>query len=1228
MAHDLFNETYPEIPDIQAVGRVSKMLPELLSTFALEIGHIAETQMHRDVMVFVHKNRSIFGTMSWDEKISRWNVQNEGLEDKYTLDDPSLKGQENDAVFQASADTPRTQVFDKESEDGEEESDIAVAPSYSDFIAKTPAYELLLTRLRRELLLIPSEPNHMEVIRRGILESLLYCNRVSRKTSAKAYTITFVTEWDPLAFFEEQMYQEEPQEVVEKVITLTGSVEDVQAQTCAEYLSQTWSSTGKLIILLVKNVIRSGPGHRHTCESVGGTKLTAWIQESRFMVEAFGTASSVAEVGEQLAWLGAALRSSPFESGVTYCTPSLCKISHPNRKPEAPIEPQPLYKIDYTIEKAKEQVETMNGQCWRHLFRNPVVVNGYPIPWRPQRNTGLEIPLRLMVALAQARHVTTFDGKLFIKGFCTMLIPTKHVGDMVIWHMLVNEDGSHISYVDPRVRSIPGMHLVNLRIFDEERSRHVIGWCPYVKSYAGAPGANYDIGWSGLDAPYQGNLLKKKTISSKKLVTRSESFVIGLKDIPDRNRGDPYLKRLRWIAGMFVLLFDVKESRAWLIDGASSLLHLVRASLRFSQLDEFRHHFLFKSENMEEASPTETGKDAAIAVLTSDINKKIKLYEPSECFEGRVEEILHILEQVATYQENAEREDDIPQQQLEGFDFNDVAKTEERIKPRMTELPAKGRGWADFTKAIHAMTLFGSGFGELLRPIKNKAICSFWDKVPVKENYLAVSVSDIKGIMEKEKSMKHGLPRLVDDIYWHKPAHIFEACACVGEDPKQHSDRVQVLLPRNLLGVRGRTLKGPGPLEPNGAVIFGHSSQFLSSLENFGNLREVQPSSTYQEANLDCYDSGLGSRLLADEDMEDRFNNEKFLTSARINPHKKKKTSLLTNHLSGSKSTTVKNHQFTIGWISPLPLEKEAARLVLDEEYPREEVRYQSAFYLGGRIGKHEVVIGVQRIIGLSGATSLAERMRAGFPNIKYFLLVGIAGGVPRYGPAGAVSEIVLGDVVVSYPRGNHGGVIQYDKGAWKDLGRLDFCGHTNGVNSDLLAAINNFRAEGWSKTNIADVLKQMRLKLDEERRHQYDDPGPTCDSLYEDAYEHQGTKFDDCKNCCNHNYIISRTKRGHGASRRLDAPFVHFGTIASSNQLQISAIQRKRLQQDHEVICFEMEAAGVMGEYPCVVIRGICDYADSHKNKGWQNYAAATAAAYARELLAMIPAIDTTDCA
>jgi hypothetical protein len=53
------------------------------------------------------------------------------------------------------------------------------------------------------------------------------------------------------------------------------------------------------------------------------------------------------------------------------------------------------------------------------------------------------------------------------------------------------------------------------------------------------------------------------------------------------------------------------------------------------------------------------------------------------------------------------------------------------------------------------------------------------------------------------------------------------------------------------------------------------------------------------------------------------------------------------------------------------------------------------------------------------------------------------------------------------------------------------------------------------------------------------------------------------------------------------------------------------------------MEAAGLMDSFPCLVIRGICNYADSRKNKRWREYAAAAAAAaaYAKEILSVIAA-------
>ncbi len=73
-------------------------------------------------------------------------------------------------------------------------------------------------------------------------------------------------------------------------------------------------------------------------------------------------------------------------------------------------------------------------------------------------------------------------------------------------------------------------------------------------------------------------------------------------------------------------------------------------------------------------------------------------------------------------------------------------------------------------------------------------------------------------------------------------------------------------------------------------------------------------------------------------------------------------------------------------------------------------------------------------------------------------------------------------------------------------------------------------------------------------------------------------------------------------------------------------AAERDRVSSElGGVLCFEMEAAGLMNSFPCLVIRGICDYADSHKNKRWQAYAAGTAASYAKELLSVIPPAEVT---
>ena len=80
--------------------------------------------------------------------------------------------------------------------------------------------------------------------------------------------------------------------------------------------------------------------------------------------------------------------------------------------------------------------------------------------------------------------------------------------------------------------------------------------------------------------------------------------------------------------------------------------------------------------------------------------------------------------------------------------------------------------------------------------------------------------------------------------------------------------------------------------------------------------------------------------------------------------------------------------------------------------------------------------------------------------------------------------------------------------------------------------------------------------------------------------------------------------------------PLVHFGRIACSNQVIKSGQHRDRIAAEEGVIGFEMESAGTWDYIPTIVIKSVCDYADSHKSKQWQEYAAATAAACTKAFL------------
>ena len=297
---------------------------------------------------------------------------------------------------------------------------------------------------------------------------------------------------------------------------------------------------------------------------------------------------------------------------------------------------------------------------------------------------------------------------------------------------------------------------------------------------------------------------------------------------------------------------------------------------------------------------------------------------------------------------------------------------------------------------------------------------------------------------------------------------------------------------------------------------------------------------------------------------------------------------------------------YTVGWICALPIELAAAQEMLDEEDEcPSQCSSDSDLYTLGRIGDHNVVLACLPAgqMGPQSAAAVATRMTSRFTSIRFGLMVGIGGGVPS-----VAADIRLGDVVISQPYLQHGGVVQYDFGKTGAGGHQTRTGWLNAPPSMLLRAISELRALHYrGRSSLATYISVFDRLEDFSRKT----IGP--DVLFEASYNHTGGAT--CEQCSKEREV----KRTPRKSRVV----IHYGTIASGNQVIKDGISRDRISTElGGVMCFEMEAAGLMNDFPCLVVRGICDYADSHKNKKWQPYAAATAAACVKEILSIIPAV------
>ncbi|KAF2398579.1 purine and uridine phosphorylase [Trichodelitschia bisporula] len=301
--------------------------------------------------------------------------------------------------------------------------------------------------------------------------------------------------------------------------------------------------------------------------------------------------------------------------------------------------------------------------------------------------------------------------------------------------------------------------------------------------------------------------------------------------------------------------------------------------------------------------------------------------------------------------------------------------------------------------------------------------------------------------------------------------------------------------------------------------------------------------------------------------------------------------------------------RYNVGWIAPMLKERVAAIAMLDSTHGAPEglrntndPLYYVCGSMNGQGGVHYVVIATPNRIGLQDAGVTAQAMLSSFPSIKFGLLVGIGGGVPQ-GPNQPL-DVRLGDVVVSTENGHESGVIQYDHGKWTRDGfepNYRFVAPPPVLSNAVTHLRSLYLPNG---TNwISDYVEKMQQKY--------------RGLMQNDTYGQIGYVYPGCEKD-----TMSRGSCGvyyEGTCRNTECkkPKVHFGSIASGSGVIKDEIQREWLRK--KCICFDMEAAGLMNNFPCLVVRGISDYCDGNKNDAWQNYASAVAAAYTKTLLSVI---------
>ena len=711
--------------------------------------------------------------------------------------------------------------------------------------------ETLIASLSRN-----SKKDKLAVIKSQVLETLSV-------SEAGQYCASLMIQWDILGFMKDQFRDNEfTNTALGPVITISGSAQHAQATTCSEYIRKNWPAHGLKTLDALQDALDSPTQEsqlkitaRDNNGSVSGelappshADLVFDVTQERPSLNIKSrTPDIIVEVVQQLAWMGAALRTSR-DGRIQYCESKL----------EGVLKAKGVKTAIFNLTFAMSWPDEEEQSCWFPLFTNPVIAHGFPTAPRNDHELGLEVPLAMMAALGGARHAVDFEGGLVLKGYSTLFVPMRRHKESVQWHLIRARGENRIPYREASLQFPNRALLKDLNHEALKDTRAYLGWWKEAEIHLGTIDADYEsIDWSTAKEAGPSPRLTGGTLGFSKMISAQVTFVLGAKDgFFHNSQQEPFQKIIDRTENLPVILYDQKDRRAWLVPALQVILHII-------QLRNHIKPFVVGGSKVQ-ISPLDPSRQGRAARDAINKNKSQKLFdcesneEKEYCFRDAVLDTWSILDRLMEREATTQATPGIAvhatlQSTLYGWELRAVADEDRHLRQKAQVLEKTAGRWYDLVKDVDAVVLFASGLGDVIKPRSDlDGLCQKWRSLPMGKDYLAVCVSMLETFYLKA-GHRHDHQYLTSaKLQWHRGSTLFEQCAGVASNCYK-CDRLQQVY-HDSYKIIGRRIP-PGNLEANGCVVFGQAHHSMKPIPK----PSTKSSSLYTLSN-DQIDSSNVSR--------------------------------------------------------------------------------------------------------------------------------------------------------------------------------------------------------------------------------------------------------------------------------------------------------------------------------------------------------------------------------